>query len=951
MNDLKLALKLRYDGQAVTAGTRANVQDIRQLEQSTQRAGRAAEQHAQRMATADRRTRENGIAAQAAAKQNRALAHSYTLVAGAVSGFLALNTATNLVNSVAQVQQLNVRLQSLTVTSERYAATQQYLFDLAGEHNKRYLTLADSYARLLALQKAGIVTQIEGRKILEGMSNAASELGASNAQLEQTMFGMAQGFTAGTLRAEELNQVTEPLPGLMQALDKASGQAAGGFRRMVNAGQVTSQMFKQVLIKALEEYEGAAVRMANTVPGGLARVQTAYDQLVQRIEQPVNNALVPALDATAAGLSALSENTDTLDTLATGATALALVFGGRLASSVAVSTKKLVAKTVASQAAIREDLRLAAAEQAVATSARQRAIQEQAAATRALANAQTTYARTRAIRNLAVANSQAAVSERALAAATNTHTLAAQRANLAVRALKGTMALLGGPAGIALLAAYGIYQFATRADDATAAVKKLNSESENFNPFANYTKDHAQRALALYEGQLETAEQLAEEAQQRFDNTFLKGTRADIDAANAKIEELINKIAALRHILGQSEPQPEQTSGQSSKQTELFDRDNAALARRLALMGKTNELDKVNFEIRAGAYRNLLPAQQQSLQLLAGEIDKRNEAETVTALEQSLLTKEQRIQESYRRRLSIAKTSLDAEGQDKARYDAIQAQLQQQRDEQLAQLHQQADDEAKQRKINARQLADQQRRDAWDQELAELQGFHSRKEAEEAAHQDRNRGLALRNAGEYGSVVQQFVDYDRASGADRLAIATKIGGQLTAKMAQHSKKAFALNKAMNIAQATMQTYLAATKALAELGPIAGPVAAGVITAMGVANVAMIAKQQPPAGIAHGGLGYVPKEATYLLDKGERVLSPRQNRDMTEAAARINKGSAVGAGVNIVNNINIDATGAAPGVETNVTEAMQTASDQLRAELAEDFSNNGPLAQTLRASAA
>ena len=42
-----------------------------------------------------------------------------------------------------------------------------------------------------------------------------------------------------------------------------------------------------------------------------------------------------------------------------------------------------------------------------------------------------------------------------------------------------------------------------------------------------------------------------------------------------------------------------------------------------------------------------------------------------------------------------------------------------------------------------------------------------------------------------------------------------------------------------------------------------------------ANVAAI------SGIAHGGLDYVPSESTYLLDKGERVLSPNQNRDLTE----------------------------------------------------------------------
>ena len=35
-----------------------------------------------------------------------------------------------------------------------------------------------------------------------------------------------------------------------------------------------------------------------------------------------------------------------------------------------------------------------------------------------------------------------------------------------------------------------------------------------------------------------------------------------------------------------------------------------------------------------------------------------------------------------------------------------------------------------------------------------------------------------------------------------------------------------------------------------------------------------------AGAAHGGLDNVPSESTYLLNKGERVLSPNQNKDLT-----------------------------------------------------------------------
>jgi hypothetical protein len=54
--------------------------------------------------------------------------------------------------------------------------------------------------------------------------------------------------------------------------------------------------------------------------------------------------------------------------------------------------------------------------------------------------------------------------------------------------------------------------------------------------------------------------------------------------------------------------------------------------------------------------------------------------------------------------------------------------------------------------------------------------------------------------------------------------------------------------------------------------------AAVAAAIGVEAGAM------PFIAAHGGMDYVPAETTYLLDKGERVVSPNQNRDLTDFLA-------------------------------------------------------------------
>ena len=67
---------------------------------------------------------------------------------------------------------------------------------------------------------------------------------------------------------------------------------------------------------------------------------------------------------------------------------------------------------------------------------------------------------------------------------------------------------------------------------------------------------------------------------------------------------------------------------------------------------------------------------------------------------------------------------------------------------------------------------------------------------------------------------------------------------------------------------------ASTAAIPIIGPALAP---------GVATAAASTVSTTMTGITaapHGGMDYVPKESTYFLDKGERVLSPNQNKDLT-----------------------------------------------------------------------
>jgi lambda family phage tail tape measure protein len=217
-----------------------------------------------------------------------------------VPAFAAAASATSIFRNIQTFEKLDIRLRELTSSAEDYANTQEFLREKANELNIDIETLADGYARLLVLQNSGILSRDQVNQLSEGLVNAGAALGATGADIDRVLFGLSQGLSAGTLRAEELNQVTEPLPGLLQELDKAAGLSAGGFRRLVNAGEVTSELFANTLVTALESYEGAAANLDGTVSGSLARLNNAWTELARTIGE---SGLIDFLADLTAGLA------------------------------------------------------------------------------------------------------------------------------------------------------------------------------------------------------------------------------------------------------------------------------------------------------------------------------------------------------------------------------------------------------------------------------------------------------------------------------------------------------------------------------------------------------------------------------------------------------------------------------------------------------------------------
>ncbi len=102
------------------------------------------------------------------------------------------------------------------------------------------------------------------------------------------------------------------------------------------------------------------------------------------------------------------------------------------------------------------------------------------------------------------------------------------------------------------------------------------------------------------------------------------------------------------------------------------------------------------------------------------------------------------------------------------------------------------------------------------------------------------------------------------------------------------------------AQAGLNAY-ASTAAIPVVGPALAPAAALAATAATMPMVAAVTTSAL-AGMAHNGMDNIPKEGTWLLDGGERVLNPNQNRDLTKYLAEKSGGGGGGS-----TPIRIDAT--------------------------------------------
>ena len=171
---------------------------------------------------------------------------------------------------------------------------------------------------------------------------------------------------------------------------------------------------------------------------------------------------------------------------------------------------------------------------------------------------------------------------------------------------------------------------------------------------------------------------------------------------------------------------------------------------------------------------------------------------------------------------------------------------------------------------------------------------YAKQEQDYAQYQYENQlslyGSLLSQAGSvWGSMTQMVKD---SAGESSTAYEVMFTGQ----------------RLLAIASGTMSAWLAYLQVLGDpsIPAPAKPIAAKATLGLGMAGVGMIAAQTI-SGMAHDGIDNIPKEGTWLLDKGERVVDSRTNSDLKDYLANQKSG---GGDVSIHNTITIASDGGA-----------------------------------------
>lgn len=142
----------------------------------------------------------------------------------------------------------------------------------------------------LILKFHGITHNVdEAAELAKGVGSLSDQLKLSQERAEAFAGGLGKIEASGTVTATSLNKLEKQAPGLVQALQKASGLSEKAFSDLLDSGKMTSKQFNDILKSAGKSYEENAKKYGNTAEGAKKRITLAWADTKKALMKPLVN--------------------------------------------------------------------------------------------------------------------------------------------------------------------------------------------------------------------------------------------------------------------------------------------------------------------------------------------------------------------------------------------------------------------------------------------------------------------------------------------------------------------------------------------------------------------------------------------------------------------------------------------------------------------------------------
>lgn len=385
----------------------------------------------------------------------------------AIGGLASLGK--QVLDAADKMQSLHSQLKQVTSGMTDYTHAEKALFEISQRTTASLEATTQAFVSTKrALAEMG-VTMNQTLKFTETL-NKAMAVGGVNAESQKSaLLQLSQALGSGVLQGDEFRSIAENAPIILDVVAEYMGKTRAEVKKLASDGKITSKVLFEAISGASGKISAKFDEMPMTFGQAMQQMENAWLKFVDGLN---SSGVMSALAQT---VSFLAQNFDYLGLILGGVALsqlgkytqqafLSVRANQQQAATALQAAQSAATKATAEVNVARAEMQVLQAQTQLNLSERTRFALRQQMAAQATQITQLTHAETVATANLARAQQAASITGRAT--------------SLATGALNGAMGLLGGPAGVAMIAAGALFYFWQKGEEAKQAALDASRANE-----------------------------------------------------------------------------------------------------------------------------------------------------------------------------------------------------------------------------------------------------------------------------------------------------------------------------------------------------------------------------------------------------------------------------------------------------------------------------------------